>query len=411
MKTIIIGAGVVGTITAYHLARAGHEVTVIDKHGTAALGASFANAAQLSYTYVEPMADPAILPKLPKWLFSKHAPMKVHFSADLAMWKWCIAFLIQCTPKRFAANRDAILKLSMLSKEVMDVFLAEHEVAFDYSMTGKLHLFPDEQSFASAKKNALYKQSLGYAQEILEGKTACVAKEPALAQYPGEIAGGVFAPIDATGGTYQFCQALLKIIEEKHYPAEFVFNTECKRIVVSGGKIECVETDKGSYQADYYIIAAGVGAVKILKPIGIHVPIYPIKGYSVTYPIKNKEDYPKISITDHANKVAYAPLGDRIRIAGGVELAGYDISCPQETINKFNELINNSFPGVVDSEHGTSWAGLRPATPSGVPIIGQGKPYQNLYLNIGQGMLGWTLAQGSGKTISEIISNNNHLLI
>lgn len=405
MQIIIIGAGIIGTLTAYHLAKAGHEVTLIDKHGSAGHGTSFANAAQLSYTYAEPLADPAILPKIPRWLLSKDAPVDIHFRADPAMWKWCLQLLMQSTPKRFAANRDAILKLAMQSREVMEAFLQEHSLQFDYTTTGKLHLFPDKESFARAKRNAAYKQSLGYPHEILEGKSACIAKEPALKHYPGPIEGGVFSSLDATGGTYQFIQAVINIMQQ-HYPVHFQFDTTCTRIITKGMHIQAIETDKGTFQADAYIVAAGVESTALLRNIGIDVPIYPLKGYSITVPIIHSDEAPHISITDHSRKIVYARLGNRLRVAGSVELAGYDLSCPTKKMDKLKSLINNIFPGVCDLDTAQYWAGLRPATPSSVPIIGEAKPYNNLFLNIGHGMLGWTLAQGSAQRLFDIINKN-----
>lgn len=407
MKIIVIGAGIIGTVTAYHLAKAGHNVTIIEKRGGAGLFTSFANAAQLSYSYVEPMADPAILPHIPRWLFAKDSPVQVHFRADYAMWSWCIQLLMQCTKKRFTANRDAILTLAMQSREAMEEFLAEHPIAFNYRSTGKLHLYGDEASFSRAKDHASYKQSLGFTQEILEGKAACLAREPALHQYPGAIYGGVFSPLDATGGAHSFAQGLVKLIEAPPYNVQFKFNTECTRIITHNDHIAAIETNTEELQADTYVIATGPETPKLLKTIGLNLPIYPLKGYSLTLPVKHSGNAPNISITDHAHKVVYAPLGETLRIAGGVELAGYDTSCPSDKIQRLSTLVEASFPGLCDHGQATSWAGLRPATPSGVPIIGQAKPYRNLFLNVGHGSLGWTLAQGSAKRVVDFIRSSH----
>lgn len=405
MKIIVIGAGIIGTVTAWHLAQRGHQVTVIDRFAGAGKGASAANGAQLSYGYIEPLADPSLLLSLPKWLLAKDAPFKLHVQPDPAMWRWCGQFFKECKPKAFQKNREALFHLALYSKQVMEAFLAEYPIPFFYHQHGKLHLYGDKKSWEDAKDGAQWKEQLGYPQEILSAE-ACITREPSLAGYYEKIAGGIFSPGDAAGDSFAFIQNLIQLMQEKDLPVRFEFNTSCKALLTEQGKLRALETDKGTMEADSYVVAAGVYSAKLLHGIGINVPIYPVKGHSITVPIRDMAKVPDASITDHRRRMVYARLGDNMRVAGFADLGGYNTSCSESRINNLKQGLEATFPGGCDTSILSPWAGLRPVTPHSRPIISK-TGYANLYLNIGHGMLGWTLAQGSAALLADIIENKS----
>ena len=401
MRVIVIGAGIMGMTTAWHLATRGHEVVVIDKEDGAAKGSSFANGAQLSYGYAEPMASPTTLQHIPAWLISPNAPLKFHWRLDYAMWRWCFQMLRECSASRYVVNRRRLFDLATHSKTVMDTFLSENDLDFNYKKCGKLHLYSDARAMEKAAIAAEEEIIWGYPQQIWDAKT-CLAQEPALASYKGNIAGGIFSSEDAVGDPHRFSEALITLMKQKKYPVSYQFKTECQSLIKESGTIKGVEISNGIVQGDAYVMAGGASSASLLRPLGLKIPIYPVKGYSITLSAKGNTPFLRMSITDRQRKIVFAPLGNHLRVAGIAELAGYDLSCPDKRIEVLKAAVEEVFPDSYAMDNVHPWAGFRPMTPNGLPLLCKCY-YNNLYLNTGQGMLGWTLSQGCASLLADAI--------
>lgn len=400
MKIIILGSGIIGITTAYNLAANGHEVEVIDRMPEPAMGCSFANGGQLSYSHAEPWASPAILAQIPKWLMDKNSPLKIVLQKDPDMWKWFWQFLLSCRTRKTKYNSQNIMRLSLYSKRCLARLEQETDITYSQSKNGILHHFQDEKLMQLNIAQAKFQKALGCDFEILEGRKACTEKEPALRYCPQEIIGGIYFPLDQSGDANEFARNLSAICKEKG--VNFHYNTKIKKLAKYGAHIQHVETDKGIFTADAYVVALGSSSPAFLGQIGINIPVYPMKGYSLSIPITNPDAAPEMGITDQRNRIVFSRFGNILRVAGTAEFSGHNDNIEQKRIATLRKMAKQNFPACGDIDSAKPWAGLRPATPDGSPVIGR-SPFDNLFLNTGHGTLGWTLSCGSAKIISDMI--------
>lgn len=401
MKILVLGAGVVGVSTAYFLARAGHSVSVIDRRPDAGQETSFANGGQLSACQTIPWANPHTLGLLLKWAGRKDAPLVFNpWTAEAPLWGWGLSFLRNCTPGRSRANGERNLRLALYTRQMMAAIMADTGITFDYNPRGILQVFRNKREFESAKRSADWYSQRGCR---VEPKTAdeCLALEPALQRVHGEIRGGIYSPDDASGDAQIFATALADICAAMG--VRFQYDTSIVRLSQMNDKISGVMTNRGMFTANAYVVALGSYSTTMLAPLGIKLPIYPTKGYSVTLPVQPGAKVPTMSITDEAHKLVYSRLGNRLRIAGTAEFIGYDASVTPFRAEAVLQAALDMFPDCGDARAAKLWAGLRPLTPDGVPIISR-TPFKSLFLNTGHGTLGWTLAAGSGRLAADLVS-------
>ncbi|MPY75715.1 MAG: FAD-dependent oxidoreductase [Alphaproteobacteria bacterium] len=397
MRIAVIGAGIAGATSAYYLARAGHEVVVLDNQHRAGFGTSFANGGQLSYSYVEPMASPDLLPKLPRIVMGLDPAYVMTRLFDVQLMFWGIKFLGQCTGAHYQANARKLFGLAVQSKAALHRILDDCLLEFDYSRTGKLVLYPDEPSLDRAAESIELKREFQIRQEKLS-RAECVAREPALAGFRGDFAGGLFAEGDEAGDAGQFCRALLAHCQARLGVA--VRNDfQVLRIVREGDRVAHLQTSDGLFHADHFVLAAGPAAVDLGRTAGLRLPIYPIKGYSITLPAEAAA--PAVSITHVGHKVVFCKLGGRMRVAGFAEFARENRALVYDRIRALATLSQRLFPEACDYRGALNgWAGERPMTPDGLPIVGPSK-LKNLSLNVGHGMFGWTLSCGASERLAE----------
>ncbi|MEA3117425.1 MAG: D-amino-acid dehydrogenase, partial [Paraburkholderia sp.] len=359
---------------------------------------SFGNGGQLSYSYVAPLAGPGVLSKLPVWLARKDSPVRFRPSANLEQWRWCLQFALACTRQRSNLTTSKLLSLSFASRTLIrDLVRDEPMLDFDFERSGKLVLHRDAQAMQSAVDLLEFQRSLGCEQVALTADE-CVALEPALAGVRAEIAGGIYTASEDTADCYRFCKGLEAILRARG--VQFAMNTAIDELRLSAG--QHVEARSGGtvLEADNIVVATGAGATRLLRPLGIHVPVYPLKGYSLTYQLGPRSIAPKLSVTDFARKVVYARLGDRLRVAGMADLDGYSLKPDPSRLATLRAETAALFPLAADDHaDAAEWTGLRPATPCGTPIIGP-TPFRNLWLNVGHGALGFTLATGSAALLT-----------
>jgi D-amino-acid dehydrogenase len=399
MHICVIGAGVIGLTTAYFLQSEGHAVTVVDRETAAGRGASAANGAQLSYGFVAPLADASVPPQLPNLMFARDSPLKLHPRLDVEQWEWGWPFMRHSNATDALATTEAMLRLAELSREFIEPLIEGEGIDCHFARGGKLVVYPNASSLAKARRQVAYQATHGSYQTVLTPEQ-CIEHEPALAAYRKHITGGVWTPTDATADCGAFCVQLAALLARRG--VEFQFERSVERFDVQGDAVRAVVTGEGALRADVYVLAAGVGARAIADSAGLKLPIYPLTGYSIAV---NPEGgmLPHVSITDARRKVVFAPLGDSVRVAGFVEIGDRDTTIPPARIGALLEATREVLGyGVIDGDlH--PWAGLRPATPSGRPIIGRTK-IRNRHLNTGHGALGWTLAGGSARLIADAIA-------
>ncbi|MFP8967154.1 D-amino acid dehydrogenase [Pokkaliibacter sp. CJK22405] len=400
MKVLVLGSGIIGVTHAYYLARAGHDVTVIDRQPAAALETSYANAGQLSFGYSSPWAAPGIPTKAMKWLTQRHAPFKLHPQIDTTMWKWMLQMLSNCNENDYAVNKERMMRLAEYSRECFIQLRKDTGIQYNDRQKGTLQLFrTDKQVKASAQDIAVLDRcNVPY--EVLD-MNACIEAEPALELVKEKFVGGLRLPMDETGDCFDFCTKLAAMAEE--LGVKFLFNQEIQKIQFSGDKVTGVKTAAGEYQADVYVVALGSYTPFLLAPLGIDLPIYPVKGYSLTVPITNEAAAPVSTVMDETYKVAITRFEDRIRVAGTAELSGYNLTLREPRRETIAMVVKDVFPQGGDVDKAEFWTGLRPMTPDGTPVIGK-TTFGNLYINGGHGTLGWTMSCGSGKLLADIVS-------
>lgn len=399
MKVLILGSGVVGVSLAYVLAQRGHHVEVIDRQEQSGAETSFANGGQLSYSHAEPWATPGVLAKLPKWLIKSDSPLTLHLRADPDMMLWGLRFLRNCTPDRAGRNGVNLLRLGLYSRLKMQALVAETNTAgaFDYAEHGILHIYATQADLDHDRRRAEFQAKFGCEQRILT-REEVLSLEPSLTQTGRPIAGGIHAHMDATGDAGRFTIALAGICEA--HGVTFHYNTDITQIHAEGDRITGVHTDRGVHTADCYVMALGAFSPLFLKGLDIRVPIYPMKGYSVTIPANDFT--PQISVTDGSRKIVYTRLGDRLRVAGTAEFAGYDLEVIRARVEPIVDASRTLFPKADWDTRLLEWACLRSSTPEGTPLLGR-TPIANLFLNTGHGTLGWTQAAGSAYIVADVI--------
>jgi D-amino-acid dehydrogenase len=392
----IIGAGVVGAATAYVLSRAGHRVTVLEALAGPGLVTSFANGAQLSYNYVEPLATPATLRKLPQLLLDPESPLRFRFTGQWAQIRWGLQFIAACRASQVERATRALLGLAFLSRDELDAARAAEHMQFDFAQRGKLVLYSGAEGLAAAARQVAFQRELGCQQEVLDA-AACFEREPALRAYRQHVHGGVWTPGEAVGDALALSRQLMALAQAGG--AELRYQTPVESLVVRNDRVDAVETRAGSVSADVFVLANGCQAAALARTAGLSLPVYPIKGYSITLPIINEAAAPQVSVTDLRRKTVYARLNGSIRVAGMAEIVGHDLRVDAARIRFLARCMDETFPGAVDADADPRpWAGLRPATPTSMPILGPAK-YANLLLNVGHGPLGLTMAMGSARVL------------
>ena len=400
MKIVVLGAGVIGVTSAWYLAQAGHEVTVIDRQPAPALETSFANAGEISPGYASPWAGPGIPTKALKWLFMEHAPLIVQPKPDWAKIGWMARMLMNCTADAYAVNKSRMVRLAEYSRDCLVQLRADTGITYDERSQGTLQLFRTEKQVAAAEKDIAVLKADGVPFQVLDAD-ACIAAEPGLATSRDKLAGGLRLPGDETGDCFKFTQNLSHLAEAKG--VTFRYGVSIDRLEASMGRITAVHTAEGRITADAFVLALGSYSPMLVQEFGIKLPVYPVKGYSITVPIVDEARAPVSTVMDETYKIAITRLGDRIRVGGMAEIAGFDHSLKAERQATLTHSVEDLFGGAGDQSRASFWTGLRPMTPDGTPILGR-SPIENLFLNTGHGTLGWTMAAGSGRVLADIVS-------
>ncbi len=396
---IVLGAGVIGVTTAWYLARAGVEVRVLDRQPGPGMETSFANAGELSYGMTSPWAAPGIPKKAIRWQFMRHRPLLVWPMLDPVMWDWGVRMLRNCNPESYRINKGRMVRISNYSRDCLPELLAEAPVDFDMREKGTLQLFRTEKQLEGSKADQEVLAEYDSPFEVL-GHDQCIAVEPGLVHVAEKFVGGLRLTADRTGDCRMFTLALAETAAG--LGVSFRYGNTISALTVSGDRITGVETDHGPETADAYVCCLGPYAPILLRGIGIRLPIYPIKGYSITLPVTDEASAPQSTIMDETHKVAITRLGDRIRVAGQAEIAGYNDRLSKRATDTVRFVVSDLFPKGGDVSRAEGWTGLRPMTPDGTPVIGPTR-YGNLFLNTGHGTLGWTMSCGSGRAVADAV--------
>jgi D-amino-acid dehydrogenase len=405
MRVIVLGAGVVGTASAWYLARQGHEVSVVDRQGAAGLETSFANGGQISASHAEPWAEPGVPAKLAQWLGDEDAPLVFRPRAEWGQWAWGARFLFECLPFRNRENTRQILALALYSLDALRELRRDTGIEYDQLARGILAFHTEESAFERAVAQAERMRRFGATREVRTAEE-CIAIEPALRHAADRIVGGIHTPGDESGDACKFTQALARLAAEQG--VRFEYGRTIKRLEVEGARVRCVVLADAAGRddrivADAYVVALGSYSPLALGPLGISIPVYPLKGYSVTVPLEADDEAPTVSLSDVEHKLVFSRLGDRLRVAGTAEMDGYNTDVNDVRCEAIVRRTFDLFPGAGHPARAEYWTGLRPATPSNVPCVGRTR-YPNLFLNTGHGTLGWTMACGSGRAIADIVS-------
>lgn len=401
MRVLVLGSGVIGVTAAYYLCEAGHEVEVVDRQPGPGLETSYANAGEISPGYAAPWAGPGVPAKAIRWLLMPHGPLVVRPKPDPAMWRFLLEMLRNCTSVRYALNRSRMVPLAEYSRDCLRELRASTGIAYDERSGGTLQLFRTGKQADHAAADMEILRQLDVPHELLDA-SGCVAAEPALAAVRDKFVGGLRLPGDETGDCRIFTEKLSTLAEA--CGVRFRFSTHITGITGAGDRVAGVETDAGTLTADAYLVALGSYTPLLLRPLGISIPVYPVKGYSLTIPIADADAAPVSSVMDETYKVAITRLGDRIRVGGTAEVSGYDLTLRAARRATLERSVGDLFPHGGDSSTAEFWCGLRPMTPDGPPVLGPTR-YRNLYLDTGHGTLGWTMACGSGRVIADLLSD------
>ena len=400
MRVVILGSGVIGVSTAYFLARAGHEVEVVDRQGGPALETSFANAGEVSPGYSSPWAGPGVPLKAVKWLLMRHSPLVIRPLLDPAMWRWGAMMLANCTRKAYALNKSRMVPIAEYSRDVLKALRAETGIAYDDRAQGTLQLFRTQRQLDGIGGDVEILRQYGVPYEVLDREGFC-AVEPALRRTMHKFVGALRLPKDETGDCFTFSTRLAEMATAMG--VRFRFDTTIEGLDRAGDRIERLRTSAGPLKADRYVVALGSHSPTLLAPLGIRIPVYPVKGYSITLPITDPAGAPESTIMDETHKVAVTRLGERIRVGGTAELAGYSETLRHSRRATLEHVVTDLFPDGGDVKLASFWCGLRPMTPDGTPIVGA-TPIGNLLLATGHGTLGWTMAAGTGRVIADLVS-------
>ncbi|WP_415897797.1 D-amino acid dehydrogenase [Neptuniibacter sp. QD57_21] len=402
MQVLVLGAGVVGVTSAWYLAKAGHKVTIIDRQVDVALETSYANAGQISPGYSAPWAGPGIPLKAVKWLMQDLAPFMISGrDVDTQTLAWMTKMLSNCTESAYHTNKARMVRLAEYSRDCFIDLRNELNIDYDQRTKGTLQVFRTDKQMQDAQKDISVLEESGVDFQNLD-RDGCIEYEPALANVKEKIVGGLRLPGDETGDCFKFTNALAD--ECKKMGVEFIMKTDILNINTEGDQVVSVSTSRGTMTADSYLVALGSYSTPVLSKIGLKVPVYPIKGYSLTLPIIDESKAPTSTVMDETYKVAVTRFDDRIRVGGTAEIASYNKGLEEKRKANVEFVVNDLFPGGGCTENAEFWTGLRPMTPDGTPILGETQ-FENLFLNTGHGTLGWTMSLGSGKYVSDIISN------
>jgi D-amino-acid dehydrogenase len=400
MKVLVLGSGVIGVSCAYQLARAGHEVTVVDRQPAAALETSYGNAGEVSPGYSSPWAGPGVPIKAIKWLLMQHRPLVIRPNIDLNLIRWGMAMLRNCTSARYELNKGRMVRLAEYSRDCLKALRADTGIRYDERMQGTLQLFRTQAQLDGTAADIAILKRYGVSFELLD-RDGCIRHEPALAHVRDKFVGGLLLPGDETGDCFKFTQNLAALAVQQG--VQFRYGTQIKRLLLASKQIDGVLTDAGTLAADAYLVALGSYSPLLLKPVGIRIPVYPVKGYSITVPITDASAAPESTVMDESHKVAVTRLGDRIRVGGTAELAGYTLKLHDARRATLEHVVSDLFPRGGDVKRAEFWCGLRPMTPDGTPVVG-GTRLPNLFLATGHGTLGWTMAAGTGRVMADVIS-------
>jgi D-amino-acid dehydrogenase len=401
MKVLVLGGGVIGVCCAYELAKSGHEVTLLERQPGAALETSYANAGEISPGYAAPWAGPGVPLKAIQWLLMEHRPLVVWPLLDPAMWRWAAMMLANCNERAYAINKSRMVPIAEYSRDRLKALRAATGIAYDERALGTLQLFRTRKQLdATAKDIAVLKQ-YGVPYELFDGDGFLQA-EPGLALTQHKFVGALRLPGDETGDCFKFTTRLARLAEAMGVQMRYGVTVDA--LGVAGGEVVSVQTrHDGVFKADRYVMAFGSHSPRLLAPAGIRLPVCPVKGYSITVPIVDAAAAPMSTIMDETHKVAVTRLGDRIRVGGTAELAGYNLALRQPRRRTLEHVVNDLFPKAGDVAQASFWCGLRPMTPDGTPVIGP-TPLKSLLLATGHGTLGWTMAAGTGRVIADLVS-------
>lgn len=400
MKVLVLGGGVIGVTTAWYLAKAGHTVTVVDRQPGPALETSFANAGEISPGYASPWAGPGVPAKAIKWLAMKHGPLVIRPSPDPAMWRFILKMLRNCTTERYAMNKARMIPIAEYSRDCLRALRSEIDIHYDEASRGTLQLFRKQSQLDGAADDIAVLKQYGVPFELLD-RSGCIAAEPALAAVKEKFVGGLRLPEDETGDCHMFTRALAD--HAATGGVQFLFSTSITHLLAEGSRVAGVATSAGLLQADSYVLALGSWSPRLLKPLQISIPVYPVKGYSITVPVTDPAAAPVSTVMDESYKVAITRLGSRIRVGGTAELSGYSNALHPSRRMTLDHSLTDLFPGGGKLRDASFWCGLRPMTPDGPPLLGPTR-YTNLHLNTGHGTLGWTMACGSGRVLADLLS-------
>ncbi|MBQ5939472.1 MULTISPECIES: D-amino acid dehydrogenase [unclassified Massilia] len=402
MRVIVLGSGVVGVTTAYYLAKAGHAVTVIDRQPGPALETSFANAGQISPGYASPWAAPGIPLKAAKWLFQRHAPLAIRPDGSLFQLSWMWQMYRNCSADRYAVNKERMVRLAEYSRDCMRALRQETGIEYEGRQQGTLQLFRTQAQFDAAGKDIEVLRQAGVAYELLTSEQLAQA-EPALAHVREKLVGGLRLPNDETGDCQMFTTRLAEMA--RALGVQFEYGVSIRSLVETGGQVSAVVTDKGTFSADRYVLALGSYS-RLLLQRWFPLPVYPLKGYSITVPITDASRAPVSTILDETYKIAVTRFDDRIRVGGMAEIAGYSKALNPRRRETLELVVNDLFPGGGDTSQASFWTGLRPMTPDSTPVVGA-TPLGNLFVNTGHGTLGWTMACGSASVIADLVGGKS----
>lgn len=401
MKVVVMGAGVVGVTSAWYLAEAGHEVTVVDRQDGAGLETSFANGGQVSPCHAEPWANPATPRRALRWMGHEDAPLLFRWNRfDPALWAWGARFLLNCTARRAHANTDRTLRIAVYSRACLQALRQVTGIQYDQKTLGILHIYRNAQEFEAARKASALMNSLGL-ERLEKTPDQAVEIEPALASVHKDLAGAIMTPGDESGDAHKFTHALAELCAQRG--VTFLYGARIHELELSDGRLAAISTSRGRLRADAFVLAAASWSPILARQVGLRLPIYPARGYSATLAVTDQSMAPMVSVTDDEHKMVYSRLGERLRCAGTAELAGWNTDMNERRARQIPALAEGLFPGAGDYAKAELWCGLRPVTPDSVPILG-GTRVPGLYLNTGHGTLGWTMSCGSAKLVADIVS-------
>lgn len=401
MRVLVLGSGVIGTTSAWYLRQAGFEVTVVDRQPGPALETSYANAGQLSFGYTAPWAAPGVPTKAIKWLFQQHAPLALRLTGDPRQYLWMARMLRNCTNARYALNKSRMVRMTEYARDCLDELVAATGIAFEGRRQGTVQLFRTDKQLDGAARDIEILAEYGVPYELL-GPADIAQYEPGLASGGAHMAGALRLPNDQTGDCQLFTRRLAQMAEAAG--VEFRYDSQIERIEHDGDQVSAVWIDGRRESADRYVVALGSYSPALVRPLGLRLPVYPLKGFSLTIPIIDAAHAPVSTILDESYKVAITRFDDRIRVGGMAEVAGFDLSLNPRRRATLEMVVNQLYPGGGDLASAEFWTGLRPATPDGTPVVGA-TPYRNLFMNTGHGTLGWTMSCGSARYLADLMSS------